>query len=76
MAAPATIELTSKPDSLNRVRVATVAWILTAVYYFFQYALRSAPAVMMPELSNALISSPRAWLLLLVCFITVIRHSA
>jgi MFS family permease len=30
-----------------------VAWLLTAVYYFFQYALRSAPAVMMPELSNA-----------------------
>jgi MFS family permease len=33
--------------------MATVAWILTAVYYFYQYALRSAPAVMMPELSNA-----------------------
>jgi MFS family permease len=31
----------------------TVAWILTAVYYFYQYALRSAPAVMMPELSSA-----------------------
>ena len=30
-----------------------MAWVLTAVYYFFQYALRSAPAVMMPELSNA-----------------------
>jgi len=30
-----------------------VAWILTAVYYFYQYALRSAPAVMMPELSSA-----------------------
>jgi MFS family permease len=26
---------------------------LTAVYYFYQYALRSAPAVMMPELSSA-----------------------
>jgi MFS family permease len=35
------------------VRVATVAWLLTAVYYFFQYALRSAPAVMMPQLSDA-----------------------
>jgi len=33
--------------------MATVAWILTAVYYFYQYALRSAPAVMMPELSSA-----------------------
>ncbi|HEX5886557.1 MAG TPA: MFS transporter [Pyrinomonadaceae bacterium] len=53
MAAPATIELIGKPDALKSVRVATVAWLLTAVYYFFQYALRSAPAVMMPELSDA-----------------------
>ena len=30
-----------------------VAWLLTAVYYFYQYVLRSAPAVMMPELSQA-----------------------
>jgi MFS family permease len=37
----------------NSVRIATVAWLLTAVYYFFQYALRSAPAVMMPQLSDA-----------------------
>ncbi len=35
------------------VRTATVAWLITAVYYFYQYALRSAPAVMMPELSDA-----------------------
>jgi MFS family permease len=32
-------------------RTAIVAWLITAVYYFYQYALRSAPAVMMPELS-------------------------
>jgi len=38
--------------------MAIVAWILTAVYYFYQYALRSAPAVMMPELSNAFGVSP------------------
>src|SRR5215469_12266434 len=31
----------------------TVAWLITAVYYFYQYVLRSAPAVMMPELSQA-----------------------
>ena len=30
-----------------------VAWLITAVYYFYQYTLRSAPAVMMPELSTA-----------------------
>ena len=34
-------------------RAVTVAWLVTAVYYFYQYTLRSAPAVMMPELSQA-----------------------
>jgi len=34
-------------------KAATVAWLTAAVYYFYQYALRSAPAVMMPELSQA-----------------------
>jgi len=29
------------------------AWLLTAVYYFYQYVLRSAPAVMLPQLSGA-----------------------
>ena len=29
------------------------AWLLVAAYYFYQYALRSAPSVMMPELTNA-----------------------
>jgi len=53
MATPATIGLITKRDTLKSVRVATVAWLLTAVYYFFQYALRSAPAVMMPQLSEA-----------------------
>jgi MFS family permease len=35
------------------VRTAIVAWLVTAVYYFYQYVLRSAPAVMMPQLSDA-----------------------
>jgi len=34
-------------------RAVLIAWVVTAVYYFFQYALRSAPAVMMPQLSEA-----------------------
>ena len=34
-------------------RTAVVAWLITAVYYFYQYTLRSAPAVMMPQLSEA-----------------------
>jgi MFS family permease len=37
----------------SAVRAATVAWLITAVYYFYQYTLRSAPAVMMPQLSDA-----------------------
>ena len=33
---------------------AIVAWLVTAInYYRYQYSLRSAPAVMMPELSEA-----------------------
>jgi MFS family permease len=38
----------------SRLPVAAVgAWLLVAVYYFYQYALRSAPSVMMPELTEA-----------------------
>src|ERR1043165_6925231 len=38
----------------SKVPVAAIgAWLLVAVYYFYQYALRSAPSVMMPELTNA-----------------------
>src|SRR5262245_22190502 len=32
---------------------ATIAWLITAIYYFYQYSLRSAPGVMMPQLSEA-----------------------
>ena len=58
MEAPTTIEVMSQRDARAGVRMAVVAWVLTAVYYFYQYALRSAPAVMMPELSNAFGLSP------------------
>jgi MFS family permease len=43
----------SKHDTRSGVKMAAVAWLLTAVYYFYQYALRSAPGVMMPQLSAA-----------------------
>src|SRR4030095_4263988 len=43
----------AKADTSTKVRVAVVAWLVTAVYYFYQYSLRSAPAVMMPQLSEA-----------------------
>ena len=29
------------------------AWLFTAVFYFYQYSMRSAPAVMVPELTSA-----------------------
>jgi MFS family permease len=51
--AQAAAHLEAKVSATNSVRMAVVAWVLTAVYYFYQYALRSAPAVMMPELSDA-----------------------
>ena len=39
---------------MNRgLKTAAIAWLVTAVYYFYQYTLRSAPAVMMPQLSEA-----------------------
>src|SRR5262245_35449223 len=37
----------------KNMRTAVIAWLLAAVYYFYQYMLRSAPAVMMPQLSEA-----------------------
>jgi MFS family permease len=37
----------------NSLGTAGVAWLLAALYYFYQYALRSAPSVMMPQLSEA-----------------------
>ena len=42
-----------QPTAKAAVRTATVAWLLTSVYYFYQYSMRSAPAVMMPQLSEA-----------------------
>src|SRR5690348_12585368 len=32
---------------------AGLAWLLAAIYYTFQYSLRSAPSVMMPQLTDA-----------------------
>jgi len=34
-------------------RTVVLAWVVTAIYYFYQYALRSSPSVMMPQLSEA-----------------------
>jgi len=38
----------------SKLPVAAIgAWLLVALYYFYQYALRSAPSVMMPQLTKA-----------------------
>src|SRR6187549_1914386 len=38
----------------SKLPVAAIgAWLLVAVYYFYQYALRSSPSVMMPQLTSA-----------------------
>jgi MFS family permease len=37
----------------SATKTAAIAWLIAAVYYFYQYALRSAPAVMMPQLQDA-----------------------
>src|SRR6516165_6434230 len=37
----------------SATRTAAIAWLIAAVYYFYQYALRSAPSVMMPQLQDA-----------------------
>src|SRR4029077_2237262 len=42
-----------QPIMSRGTRAAIGAWLITAVYYFYQYMLRSAPAVMMPQLSDA-----------------------
>jgi MFS family permease len=45
----------TKPRSrgATAVGVVTAAWLLTSLFYFYQYSMRSAPAVMVPELSSA-----------------------
>ena len=58
--AQAASQAVTETQPTSNIRVATVAWLLTAVYYFYQYSLRSAPGVMMPELSNAFSLTPVA----------------
>jgi len=36
----------------QKVGVVVVAWLIVSVFYFVQYVMRSAPAVMIPELSH------------------------
>ena len=43
----------SKVNTRSGAKVAAVAWVVAATFYFYQYVLRSSPAVMMPQLSDA-----------------------
>jgi MFS family permease len=47
-----TDSLSMTKQSLSRAALG--AWLLVAFYYFYQYALRSAPSVMMPQLTQSL----------------------
>jgi MFS family permease len=42
---------TNSSTKASAGRAIMIAWLVTAVYYFYQYSLRSAPSVMMPQLS-------------------------
>ena len=50
MAATATSQRSGAGIAIGAV---TAAWLLTSLFYFYQYSMRSAPAVMVPELSSA-----------------------
>lgn len=41
------------PRAAKGGKVATIAWVVAAVYFFYQYVLRSSPSVMIPQLSEA-----------------------
>src|SRR5271167_3416670 len=41
-------------EARKNLRLATASWVLVALYYFYQYVLRSAPSVMVPQLTEAL----------------------
>jgi MFS family permease len=41
------------PKTSGALRIAVVAWLTISIFYFYQYVMRSAPAVMMPQLTDA-----------------------
>src|SRR5215216_1848128 len=51
--AQVTTHAVSGAGARSKVMVAAVAWVVAATFYFYQYVMRSAPAVMMPQLSDA-----------------------
>ncbi|CAM3672016.1 MFS transporter [Mucilaginibacter galii] len=43
--------ITSAPDKKSWINVYVIAWFIGMLFYFVEYAVRSAPSVMIPELS-------------------------
>ena len=48
----ATLALDQKQTG-TQTRAFVIAWVFTVVFYFLEYAVRSSPAVMIPELENS-----------------------
>jgi hypothetical protein len=65
----------SERQTGRSLRMAAIAWVLTPIYYFYQYALRSSPSVMMLQLSEAG-GSTVGVCQSLACSITDMRRSA
>lgn len=51
--APSVSSQSSLPSEASPSRAYVIAWACALVFYFIQYALRSAPGVMIPELTAA-----------------------
>ena len=49
-----------RTESSRLINAAALAWLITSLFYFYQYVMRSAPAVMMPELGQAFGIEPAA----------------
>ena len=50
---------TNASEKSGAGRAIMIAWLVTAVYYFYQYTLRSSPSVMIPQLTEGLASARR-----------------
>jgi MFS family permease len=48
----ATVALDQKQTG-TQTRAFVIAWVFTVLFYFLEYAVRSSPAVMIPELENS-----------------------
>src|SRR5215831_19547036 len=49
----ATIHIVRKPRADTLFSTASIAWLVAALFYFYQYVQRASPSVMMPQRSTA-----------------------